>query len=120
MPYCPSCRSEYQPGVERCAECDVALVESLPDDEPAELVEVFRAETRASAERVCAVILDGIECFVRERGSRAFPSVSMSAGLLFIAVPTDQADRAWQLLDEAVEDGAVTASDGEVLEPEES
>lgn len=119
MPYCPNCASEFRPGVERCSDCDVPLVESPPDREPAPLVEVFRALNRASAERVCAVILDGLECFIRERGSFAFPTASMASGLHFIAVPGDQAERARQLVREAIEDGAITAADGVPLEPEE-
>jgi len=30
MPFCPKCRFEYVAGVERCPDCSVALVESLP------------------------------------------------------------------------------------------
>ena len=29
--FCPQCRSEYRAGFTRCADCDVALVESLDD-----------------------------------------------------------------------------------------
>lgn len=30
--YCPICRSEYRAGYTRCAECDVDLVETLPEE----------------------------------------------------------------------------------------
>jgi len=30
--YCPLCRSEYRPGFTRCADCDVELVETLPEE----------------------------------------------------------------------------------------
>jgi len=33
--FCPSCQGEYRAGFTRCADCDVALVEALPDGEPA-------------------------------------------------------------------------------------
>ena len=44
--FCPNCRVEYRPGVERCAECAVLLVETLPPEppEPAESVEVWAGE----------------------------------------------------------------------------
>ena len=29
MPFCPSCRSEYRPGVETCADCGETLVDAL-------------------------------------------------------------------------------------------
>jgi hypothetical protein len=30
MPFCPSCRAEYRPGIETCADCNLELVEMLP------------------------------------------------------------------------------------------
>jgi hypothetical protein len=33
--YCPKCRAEYAPGVTRCVDCDVGLVEVLPAAKPA-------------------------------------------------------------------------------------
>lgn len=32
MPWCPVCKNEYREGIERCAECKVALVERLEED----------------------------------------------------------------------------------------
>lgn len=32
MPFCPSCGYEYEPGVTRCADCDMALVDALPEN----------------------------------------------------------------------------------------
>jgi hypothetical protein len=32
MPFCPTCRAEYRPGIERCADCDVPLVDELPEE----------------------------------------------------------------------------------------
>ena len=34
MPYCPNCRCEYRSGFTRCADCDVDLVDSLPEEDP--------------------------------------------------------------------------------------
>ena len=33
--YCPECCAEYAPGVTRCAECGIGLVEVLPGARPA-------------------------------------------------------------------------------------
>ena len=32
--YCPKCRAEYALGITRCVDCDVELVEVLPDARP--------------------------------------------------------------------------------------
>jgi hypothetical protein len=32
LPYCPHCRSEYRAGYTRCADCDVELVDELPEE----------------------------------------------------------------------------------------
>ena len=31
MPFCPECQAEYRDGFTRCAECDLDLVEQLPE-----------------------------------------------------------------------------------------
>ena len=31
MPFCESCRAEYEPSTEVCAECNQPLVDALPD-----------------------------------------------------------------------------------------
>lgn len=33
MPYCPTCRTEYQSGIRRCVDCDAELVDALPEEE---------------------------------------------------------------------------------------
>ena len=35
--FCPQCRYEYKPGVNRCPDCDVELVSSLPPEEDEEV-----------------------------------------------------------------------------------
>ncbi|MFH0931204.1 MAG: DUF2007 domain-containing protein [Candidatus Zixiibacteriota bacterium] len=32
MPYCPKCKTEYNPGIEKCSDCDLPLVEKLPEE----------------------------------------------------------------------------------------
>ena len=33
MPFCPSCRTEYIPGIERCSDCGETLVDQLPEED---------------------------------------------------------------------------------------
>ncbi|MCR5830026.1 MAG: hypothetical protein K6F93_06760 [Lachnospiraceae bacterium] len=33
MPWCPKCRTEYQEGIEKCADCGSDLVDELPEEE---------------------------------------------------------------------------------------
>jgi hypothetical protein len=33
--FCPLCKSEYRPGIGKCADCEVDLVSNLPTEEPA-------------------------------------------------------------------------------------
>ena len=37
--YCPKCRSEFRPDVAHCANCEVDLVENLPETDPFETAE---------------------------------------------------------------------------------
>ena len=34
MPYCPKCKAEYKPGVEKCSDCNLPLVDKLPQETP--------------------------------------------------------------------------------------
>ena len=57
--YCPSCRDEFRPEIDRCPDCDVALVEELaPKDHSLDLVPIARAADRAEL-TVVRSILEG-------------------------------------------------------------
>jgi hypothetical protein len=68
--FCPKCGAEYREGFCRCADCDVALVDSLPDPSPedaaggegvaVDLVEVARTQD-GSLLLVYKSLLDGAE-----------------------------------------------------------
>ena len=48
--FCPNCRSEYRTGFVRCSDCDVALVDHLPETaRNVDVVKVFETQDRALA-----------------------------------------------------------------------
>jgi hypothetical protein len=56
MPFCPECMAEYRGYVQRCSDCDVDLVESLPDtpeeDAGLDLVELAEFPNSSEADMV--------------------------------------------------------------------
>jgi hypothetical protein len=70
VPYCPSCRTEYQRGVKRCADCNAELVNVLPPEgaegDETELVQLA-VFPNASEARLIQEILEnnGIEAVLR-------------------------------------------------------
>lgn len=59
--FCPECRDEYQPGFTRCTDCEVDLVERLPDAEaspPFEMVTVLETGDQ-SLIAIAKSVLDG-------------------------------------------------------------
>jgi hypothetical protein len=112
MPYCPDCGAEYQAGIEKCIDCEVALVDKPPAEEP--MVEVFQCSDLATAQRISAVVLDELRTFIRTRSNSAFPTPGVG-GQELIAVEARDAARARQLLTEAFEDGAITGQDGAII-----
>ncbi len=70
MPFCPSCRNEYQAGIKRCADCDAELVDVLPEeDKPmsdAELVQLAVFPNAAEARLIQELLENnGIEAVLR-------------------------------------------------------
>lgn len=74
MPYCPACQAEYAPGVERCHDCEVELVDSLesapePGDPapPGTLVTVASFEAPLKASLLASRLeTEGIQCFIAD------------------------------------------------------
>ncbi|HEY5543089.1 MAG TPA: hypothetical protein VIM04_07525 [Candidatus Binatia bacterium] len=59
--YCPNCRSEYRAGFSWCKDCDVALVDELPDKREPEFVELVEVLSIADAGQIPLIksILEG-------------------------------------------------------------
>lgn len=85
--FCPECRAEYRPGFWRCADCDVALVASLPPepDLPSDLadeIEVFRSTRPFEAEMVAGALEDQeIPCRLRREDSGGLHVTSAEGAL---------------------------------------
>ncbi len=53
MPWCPKCKNEYVKGMTICADCDVALVDELPEELPEDMPVVLgHIDTKESGEKI--------------------------------------------------------------------
>jgi putative signal transducing protein len=74
MPYCPACRADYAPGIERCHDCEIDLEEPVdepPSESPAlppePLVTIGSFDTPLKANILASRLeADGVECFVAD------------------------------------------------------
>jgi len=73
MPFCPICKTEYPPGSKRCVECEVDLVEKLPEENPEEetkWVLLYYSPNRVFAEFLKETLeQSNIPCCIRSSGS---------------------------------------------------
>ncbi len=65
MSFCPKCQTEYRPGIERCAHCEVGLVEKLADE--ADHGEALRAAVQKGEAAVVARMSYAEACQVVEQ-----------------------------------------------------
>jgi hypothetical protein len=109
--FCPQCKAEYRPGFNRCSDCDIELVNRLPD-EPDDLIEPQNLGPTDFV--VVATVHDPIEegqicSFLQANGIPAQPkgetalrkAYGLGIGFVEILVPRELADAARELLDEA-------------------
>ena len=110
--FCPSCGDEYQPGFDRCGDCDVALVEEEPEvpelPEPGDLVTVLETGSQ-SLVAVAGSILDGAGIPYIARNDRlqnlfGWGSIgtgfNLVTGVIRMQVPPDREQEARALLTE--------------------
>ena len=113
MPFCPGCHYEYVEGITRCPDCDLELVDTLPDkpppakviDEP--FVPIFAAIDEAEA-KVVRSVLEGAGVPVWEKSDIVKFLGTLTVGPLAsetIAVPESRADEARKLIEEALATG---------------
>jgi uncharacterized Zn finger protein (UPF0148 family) len=109
MPYCPKCGFEYQPGVEKCPDCDVPLVDKLPEEESPENVEYVPIRTlpsRLYAEMVQeALKKEGIPSFVKSDDiAITFPSYGTTSAVpVALWVPKDKVERSQEIADQMLD-----------------
>lgn len=119
MPFCPNCRMEYRSGILRCSDCDIDLVESLPDESAAdeaaedmELVEVAHFATIAEADMAKEMLeANGLRTIVR--GEVDPIGATSGAAPITLLVEEKDLERAEEIYDaffagEAVESDAPT------------
>ncbi len=131
--YCPDCRAEYREGFDRCEECDVALVESLPPAPVAgeALVPVYQTAD-ASLLPVIRSVLEAAEIpfsIQGEETSALFPLGRMGGGRddrdlgVVVHVLESRVEEAKQVLealptaDGEPADSAELPDESEVIEP---
>jgi len=120
MPFCPECKYEYRAGITSCPDCDVVLVENLPDepetgsyqagrDEHANegIVSIYSTNDEAQAAHIKELLeASGIEAM--EQSGMTFygkPLHDLAYGKLFVfESDAEEAKRIIELAAEAEED----------------
>jgi hypothetical protein len=112
MPYCQDCKTEYRTDITQCADCGGELTSAWPTGESNEpFVEVFSTDNREDIETARQVLGEAeIEHFVRDLAGNAFPTHMGDKSECRIAVSASQLQVAHSVIQEAMEDGAITPS----------
>lgn len=117
MPFCPLCKSEYSPGTKRCPDCEVDLIEELPEeadaeevdeDLPEDLVLLYSTRNRVYAEFLKETLENSnIRCYLRPSGSfleEGLGYVTKKKGGFKIYVPEDKYEESLAIKEQTVSD----------------
>ena len=116
MPFCPSCRAEYQATYSFCADCEVILVDSIEHHEiDLEMGDVYICYEAFEAQRIADMLQRvGIEALIRNRASAAFPTNVGMTSEQHVAVLAQDFNEAHQLIQAAIEDHVIS-NDGHLI-----
>ena len=105
MPYCPECGGEFEPDVEICPDCGLALVENKPLENPdadpdAGLVEIYTAAGDIEALVIKGLLeSEGIMCSLSSDIPHSVLPVEIDGlGAVRISVSDKDAEQAAQLI----------------------
>ncbi len=100
MPFCPSCLAEYKPGITHCPDCDVDLVEKLPEQtqetEGTKLVELASFPMVSEAEMI-QELLEGNDIRTVLRGEVDPIGAKSGAEPITLLVEEKELERAHEL-----------------------
>jgi hypothetical protein len=115
MPFCPLCKSEYSPGTKRCPDCEVDLVEELPEEaEPGEsgeelpenMVLLYHTRNKVYAEFLKETLENSdIPCYMKTSGSfleEGLGYVAKKKGGYRIYVPEDRYEESKAIKEQTV------------------
>ncbi len=111
MPYCVDCGGEYEPGVDRCPDCDSPLVETMPPDNPdadpgASLVEVYSSPGDTEALIIKGLLeSEGIICSLSSDVPHSVLPIEIDGlGAVRISVADTDAERATEIISRSREE----------------
>ena len=109
MPYCPKCGFEYEPGIEKCPDCGVPLVDELPPTESVsyeDYVPLRDLPSRLYAEMLQeALKKEGIPSFIKSDDiAITFPSYGTTSAVpVTLWVPKDKVGLCEEIADQMLD-----------------
>lgn len=106
MAFCPSCRSEFREGIQRCPDCGSVLVEELPPAPEAAWDPTDWVTVEELGDEVEARILEGfllehdVPVRVLSLHDHEFPATVGELSTVRVQVPADYLERAVAVLEE--------------------